>query len=41
VILPADLPAGEYAIQVGLYRTGDQSPVPPGAIDLMKLTVVP
>ena len=41
VILPASLPTGEYTIQVGLYRTDDQSPVPPGAINLTKLTVAP
>jgi hypothetical protein len=41
VILPAALPAGEYAIRVGLYRSDDQSPVPPGAIGLTKITVAP
>jgi hypothetical protein len=41
VILPADLPAGEYAIRVGLYRTDDQSRVPPGAIELTKVSVAP
>ena len=28
LILPAELPAGEYVVQVGLYRSDDQSPVP-------------
>jgi len=41
VILPANLPAGKYAIRVGLYRTDDQSPVPPGAIELTKISVAP
>ena len=41
MILPADLPAGEYTIQLGLYRSNDQSSVAPGAIDLTKITVAP
>jgi hypothetical protein len=41
VILPASLPACEYASQVGLYRSDDQSPVLPGAINLTKLPIMP
>lgn len=41
VMLPPNLPAGEYAIRVGLYRSDDQSPVPPGAIELAKINVAP
>lgn len=41
VMLPANLPAGEYVIQVGLYRSDDHSPVPPGAINLTTLPVAP
>lgn len=41
VILPANLAAGEYSIRVGLYRSDDQSPVSPGAINLTKFAVAP
>jgi hypothetical protein len=41
VILPPDLPAGEYIVRAGLYRSDDQASVPPGAIDLAKITVAP
>jgi hypothetical protein len=41
VILPADLPAGDYTIQLGLYRSDNQASVPPGAIVLTKITVTP
>jgi hypothetical protein len=41
VILPASLPAGEYTIRVGLYRSDDQSPASTGPINLTKLTVAP
>ncbi len=41
VILPTNLPTGDYTIRVGLYRSDDQSSVPPGAIDLTKITVAP
>jgi hypothetical protein len=41
VMLPANLSAGDYVIRVGLYRSDNQSPVPPGAIDLTRITVAP
>ncbi len=41
VILPANLPGGEYTIRLGLYRSDDQSPVSPGAIELAKINVAP
>lgn len=41
VMLPASLPAGEYTIRVGFYRSDDQAPVLPGAIDLTRISVAP
>ena len=41
MILPASLPGGDYGIRVGLYRSDNQLPVPPNALDLTKITVTP
>jgi hypothetical protein len=41
MVLPPNLPAGEYAIRLDLYRSENQSPVPPGATELAKISVVP
>ncbi len=41
LILPANLPTGKYLVRLGLYRSDNQAPLPPGAIDLTKITVAP
>ncbi len=49
VILPGNLPPGEYTVRVGLYRSDNQAPVPvtygdavpPNAIVLAQITVAP
>jgi hypothetical protein len=41
LILPANLPAGKYNVRIGLYRSGDQTPAQPAAIDLTPISVTP
>jgi hypothetical protein len=41
LILPANLPAGEYNVRIGLYRSSDQTPAQPVAIDLTQISVAP
>jgi hypothetical protein len=41
LILPANLAAGEYTVRVGAYRSEDQTPAQPAAIDLTRISVAP
>ena len=41
LILPPNLPGGEYTVRMGVYRSEDQTPAQPAAIDLTKISLTP